>query len=283
MMHSSARNTGGNRTRGAVAWGTNEVPLVSVITVVYNGAAHLARTIQAVAEQNYPNIEHIVIDGASADGTLDIIRANDGTIGYWLSEPDTGIYDAMNKGVELVTDPRSYIVFANSDDRLHSPTAISDAISAANGEDLLYGRMLLGDGNISAVIGNPVSVQDLARQTICHPSTFVRREVFDRVGKFDTSYRVAADYDHVVRCFSYPVSTRFVDVIVSDMSMGGTSEAQFMESCRERKQVVRQRFTGMTRLTGVWQVNLYDIPRNTTRHWLDRVGLLGHWRAMKRS
>ena len=106
------------------------------------------------------------------------------------------------------------------------------------------------------------------------------RDIDEAARALDT---VAADYDHVVRCFSYPVSTRFVDVIVSDMSMGGTSEAQFMESCRERKQVVRQRFTGMTRLAGVWQVNLYDIPRNTTRHWLDRVGLLGHWRAMKRS
>lgn len=263
--------------------GSAEQPLVSVITVVHNGAAHLSRTIRAVAEQTYPNVEHIVIDGASTDGTVDIIRANDATIGYWISEPDNGIYDAMNKGIELVTDRSSYIIFANSDDQLHSPAAIADAMKAGQGADLIYGRMLLGDGNISGVVGHAVTVDDLARQTICHPSTFVRREVFDRVGKFDTAYRVAADYDHIVRCFSYPVSTRFVDVIVSDMSMGGTSESSFMESCRERKEVVRRRFKGMARLAGVWQVNLYDIPRNTTRHWLDRVGLLGQWRAMKRS
>ena len=274
---------GGNRTRGIFRNGTPSKPLVSVVTVVFNGDAHLARTIRAVAEQTYQNVEHILIDGASTDGTLDVIRANDTSVGYWLSEPDGGIYDAMNKGVDLVSDASSYILFANSDDRLHSPSAIEDAMKAASGEDLVYGRMLLGDGKIEAVIGHAVVAEDLARETICHPSTFVRRRVFDRVGKFDTSYRVAADYDHIVRCFVHPVTTRFVDVIVSDMSMGGTSEARFMESCRERKQVVRRRFSGMTRLAGVWQVNLYDIPRNTTRHWLDRVGLLGHWRAIKRS
>jgi Glycosyltransferases involved in cell wall biogenesis len=235
MTASIARNEGGKRTRGLIPRGSAEQPLVSVITVVYNGAAHLERTIRAVAEQNYPTVEHIVIDGGSTDGSLDIIRTNDDSIGYWVSEPDNGIYDAMNKGVGLVTDQAAYILFANADDRLHSPSAIADALAGGKGEDLIYGKMMLGDGNIAAVVGHAVSRNDLARQTICHPSTFVRRSVFDRVGKFDTSYRLAADYDFIVRCFLAPVTTRFVDVIVSDMSMGGTSEASFMESCRERK------------------------------------------------
>ena len=276
------RNEGGKRTRGIIASGTAERPLVSVITVVYNGAGHLAKTIRAVADQSYPYVEHIVVDGGSTDGSLEIIRASDDTVGYWVSEPDNGIYDAMNKGIALVSDKSSYILFANSDDRLHSPTAIGDAIAASNGEDLVYGRMMLGDGKISAVVGHAVKRDDLARQTICHPSTFVRRSVFDRVGKFDTSFRVAADYDHIVRCFLAPVSTRFVDVIVSDMSMGGMSEANFMESCRERKTVVSRHFTGLSRLAGLSQVNFYDIPRNTIRHWLTRLGLLGTWRAIKR-
>ncbi len=268
--------------RGITPRGSAEHPLVSIITVVYNGAEHLARTIRAAAEQTYPNVEHIVIDGGSTDGSVEIIRANEGTVGYWISEPDNGIYDAMNKGIELVSDQTSYVIFANSDDRLHSPTSIADAIAAANGEDLVYGRMTLGDGQFAGVVGHTVTADDLARQTICHPSTFVRRSVFGRVGKFDTSLRVAADYDHIVRCFQAPVTTRFVDVVVSDMSMGGTSEANFIESCRERKAVVRRHFTGMTRIAGLSQVNLYDIPRNTVRHWLSRLGLLSTWRAIKR-
>src|SRR5512140_3421779 len=121
MTTAITSNEGGKRTRGVFAHGTPGQPLVSVITVVHNGAGNLARTIRAVAEQTYPNIEHIVVDGASTDGTLDIIRANDAIIGYWISEPDTGIYDAMNKGIDLVTDRSSYVIFANADDRLHSP------------------------------------------------------------------------------------------------------------------------------------------------------------------
>jgi CheY-like chemotaxis protein len=78
------------------------------------------------------------------------------------------------------------------------------------------------------------------------------------------------------------VTTRFVDVIVSDMSMGGMSEANFMESCRERKAVVRRHFGGLPRIGGLTQVNLYDIPRNTVRHWLARLGLLSTWRRLKR-
>lgn len=277
------RVEGGRRTRGDAATGSASQPLVSVVTVVFNGAQHLEETIQSVASQTYPNIEHIVIDGGSTDGTLQIIRKYDDTLGYWMSENDTGVYDAMNKGVALVPDPDSYILFANADDRLYSAEAIERVVSASGGEDLVYGKMVLADEQLSAVVGKRVELEDLALQTLCHPATFVRRRIFDSVGKFDTRFTIAADYDHIVRCFAAPVSTRFVDVIVSRMRKGGLSEDQFMLSCRERKKVIRQRFPLLPRLRGVWQVNLYDIPRNTARRWIDRAGLLGHWRALKGS
>jgi glycosyltransferase involved in cell wall biosynthesis len=278
-----SRAEGGRRLRGERPGGTADQPLVSVVTVVYNGSRHIEEAIRAVAAQTYPHVEHIVIDGGSTDGTLDILESYDDTIGYWMSESDSGVYDAMNKGVALVTDPDSYILFANSDDNLYSAEAIERVISASSGEDLVYGKMVLADHQVSAVVGRAVELSDLANQTLCHPATFVRRKVFDSVGLFDTSLRIAADYDHIVRCFAAPVSTRFVDVIVSRMRMGGLSEDQFMLSCRERKKVIRQRFPFVSRLKGVAQVNFYDIPRNTARRWLDRAGLLGHWRALKGS
>lgn len=277
------RTEGGARTRGISAKGTAERPLVSVITVVFNGARYLEETIVAVASQTYPNIEHIVIDGGSTDGTADILRQYDDKLGYWMSEPDAGLYDAMNKGVALVDDPESYILFANADDSLYSPDAISRAMLLGQGADLVYGKMVLTDDEISGVAGREVQLADLARQTLCHPATFVRKRVFDRVGRFDTGYSIAADYDHIVRCFTASVSTRFVDVIVARMRMGGLSEDRFMLSCRERKAVIRSHFPLLRRLAGVWQVNLYDIPRNTVRRWLDRAGLLGQWRALKGS
>jgi glycosyltransferase involved in cell wall biosynthesis len=276
----TARREGGRRSFGK---GAPERPLVSVITVVYNGAAGIEQTIRAVKEQTYHPVDHIVVDGGSADGTVEILERYNDSLAYWVSEPDRGIYDAMNKGVDLVTDPDSYILFANADDHLYSPEALERVISSSSGEDLVYGRMVLTDGDISGVAGRRVAFEDLARQTLCHPATFVRRRVFDSVGKFDLGYRIAADYDHMVRCFAAPVSTRFVDVIVSTMKMGGVSEDRFLLSCRERKAVIRKRFPLVPRLKGIWQVNLYDIPRNTARHWIDRAGLLGHWRALKGS
>ena len=258
-------------------------PRVSVITVVFNGAAHVEQALRAVAAQTYPNTEHIVVDGGSTDGTVDIIRRNESSIARWTSEADRGLYDAMNKGVALVADPESYVLFANADDSLHSPDAIERVIASSAGEDLLYGKMIFTDGEVSGTLGRPVEMADLARETLCHPATFVRRRLFDTVGPFDTSYIIAADYDHIVRCFASGATTRFVDVVVSDMRMGGVSDDRFMLSCRERKRVIRERFPLLQRLLGVWQVNLYDIPRNAARRLLARAGLLGHWRALKGS
>ena len=277
------KREGGWRLTGARPETTTDSPLISVITAVFNGAEHIEETIRAVLEQTYSPVEHIIVDGGSTDGTLAILEKYTDQLAYWVSEPDKGIYDAMNRGVDLVTDPESYVLFANSDDSLYSPEALERVISQSSGEDLVYGKMVLTDGDISGVAGRRVELDDLAVQTLCHPATFVRRRVFDQVGKFDTSYRIAADYDHIVRCFSAPVSTRFVDVIVAKMRMGGVSEDRFLLSCRERKAVIRKRFPLVPRLRGILQVNLYDIPRNTARRMIDRAGLLGHWRALKGS
>ena len=277
------RREGGRRLQGVRPESREGAPLISVITAVFNGAEYLEETIRAIAEQTYAPVEHIVVDGGSTDGTVAILEKHSDQLAYWISEADKGIYDAMNKGIDLVTDPESYVLFANSDDHLYSPEALERVISQSSGEDLVYGKMVLTDGDFSGVAGKRVNFDDLAQQTLCHPATFVRRRVFDQVGKFDTSYRIAADYDHIVRCFAAPVTTRFVDVIVATMRMGGVSDDRFLLSCRERKNVIRKRFPLMPRLKGILQVNLYDIPRNTARHWIDRAGLLGHWRALKGS
>ena len=273
---------GGRRSRGQRISGTAEHPLISVVTVVHNRVSHIEKTILAVLEQTYQNIEYIVIDGGSTDGTVDVLRRYDDRIDYWASEPDAGIYDAMNKALDLVQDPEAYVLFANSDDRLYTPFALERLVAGGGGADLVYGRMLLTDGDAATIQGREVELRDLAGETLCHPATLTRRRVFDEVGKFDTSFRIAGDYDFLVRCFAHPVTTRYVPEIVSRMAMGGMNEELYMLSCRERKRVVRTRFRSLTRLVGVWRVNLYDIPRNAGRDWLSRTGLLGYWRALKR-
>ncbi len=277
-----SRLNGGRRTRGSLMKGTDEHPLVSVVTVVKNRATHIEATIIAVLAQTYPNVEYIVLDGGSSDGTVDILRSYDERIDYWQSEPDSGIYEAMNKGIDLVTDPNSYVLFANSDDSLYSADALEKLVAGGVGADLVYGRMIVTDGEAAGVYGREVVLADLAGETLCHPATLMRRKVFDEVGKFDTSFRIAGDYDMIVRCFAHPVTSRFVPEIITRMGMWGASEDQYMLSCRERKRVVRERFTSVTRFAGVWRVNLVEIPRNATRHWLNRAGGLGLWRALKR-
>lgn len=273
---------GGKRLRGTRKASQPGLPLVTVVTVVLNRARYVEETIKAVLSQSYANVEYIVIDGGSTDGTRDIIERYDDRIDYWLSEPDAGVYDAMNKALAIVEDQDSYVIFSHSDDSLFSPDALADAIRLGGDSDFVHGRILVSDPDAERVIGRDLSLANLARETVPHPATLVRRRAFDQVGNFDTRYRIASDYDFIVRCFICGVSRRFVDVTIARTRMWGLSEEQFLLSCTERKDVVRQHFTGKERLAGVWHVNLYDIPRNVMRSLLDRVGILRYWRKLRR-
>jgi glycosyltransferase involved in cell wall biosynthesis len=276
------RTEGGKRLRGARKASQPGLPLVTVVTVVFNRARYVEETINAVLSQSYPNVEYIIIDGGSTDGTRDIIERYDDSIDYWLSEPDAGLYHAMNKALAIVDDPTSYVLFSHSDDSLFSREALAEAIRLGGESDFVYGRILVSDPDVEKVIGRELSVANLARETVPHPAALVRRRAFDQIGVFDTTYRVAADYDFIVRCFMAGVSRRFVDVTVARTRMWGLSEEQFLLSCAERKHVVRRHFTGKERLAGVWHVNLYDIPRNLVRSLLDRGGVLRYWRKLRR-
>jgi glycosyltransferase involved in cell wall biosynthesis len=272
---------GGLRTHGGIKRGAADAPLVSIITVVRNGMPLLERTINAILSQTYPNIEYIVLDCASTDGTVELLLRHDNTIDYWVSEPDAGLYDAMNKGIAMVSDPSAYVMFANSDDKLHEHDTIEKLIRAGKGADFIYGKQILTDGETSAILGSEVELKDLARRNVSHAATLVRRSVFDTVGKFDLKYRIVADYDFFVRCFQHPVQTRFVDQIVSEVSMFGLSETQFRVLLRERLDVIATRFGAVPRLAATARIYCYDIPRNFLRGELRKRGLLSRWRAIK--
>ena len=115
---------GGLRTRGIIKTSTPEYPLITVVTVVFNGEATLEQTIQSVVNQTYDNVEYIIVDGGSKDRTLDIIKKYEDRIDYWQSEPDKGIYDAMNKGIELANG--DWINFMNSGDSFYNECVIKN-------------------------------------------------------------------------------------------------------------------------------------------------------------
>lgn len=164
---------------------------ISVITVCYNAVDTLEATMQSVLEQTYRDIEYIIIDGGSTDGTIDIIRKYEDCIAYWVSEPDKGIYDAMNKGIKVATG--EWVNFMNAGDRFVNEK-ILDRIFEKNIPqivDVIYGNTLMR--YMKRMIAVKVKELDYMRigMPFCHQSSFVHNNVIEI---FDTSYRIAADY-----------------------------------------------------------------------------------------
>ena len=211
MERESWRNEkieGGLRTRGAVHKKSEPgKPLISIITVVRNGEKYLDQTIQSVLNQTYENIEHIIIDGASTDGTLDIIRKHENQIAYWISEPDRGMYDAINKGIHISLG--GIIATLNSDDMYLDKNVIAAVVEYCtrfpdtNG---VYGDMirLYPDGKVRYKKLFQVNYKQLLISQRCtfvpHPTLFLKRKCFDEIGVYNSSYRYASDYDFILRC-----------------------------------------------------------------------------------
>jgi len=171
-------------------------PKVSVITVVRNGRQDLEETIQSVIGQDYPDIEYLVIDGGSTDGTLDLIRSHEKSIDYWVSEPDRGVYDAMNKG--LVRATGEFVTFLNAGDCYAAPTTLSELFSGCGDADIVYGDILLLDPYLDQpllVKAYPFSRDMLFRYdtgTVNHQAMFVRRDI---APPYNISYRFKGDLD----------------------------------------------------------------------------------------
>lgn len=200
---------------------------ISVITVCYNSEATIERTIKSVISQSYENIEYIIVDGKSTDNTHVVLDKYKDHIAVKLSEEDSGIYDAMNKGISLSSG--TYILFLNADDYFFSPKTIENMMSVISSDivsDIFYGNVLMYDNNNSfAKIWSPglVSGKLLYSSTLPHPATIYKRNVFEVLGKYDDTYKIAADYEFYVRAFCYGAKFRYLDQLVSVFSYGGVS------------------------------------------------------------
>ena len=202
-------------------------PLVSIITVVFNGEKSIERTIRSVIIQSYQNVEYIIIDGGSTDGTLDIIKKYDDKIYYWLSESDNGIYNAMNKGIRLARGELIGII--NSDD-YYLEGAVEKIVEAAASESeagVFHADMRIEKANGMSETWRSketLSRSDCYHMPINHPTAFVRASCYEKYGVFDTRYKVAADYDLVVRyLFDCNVKFRYVKETLVVMREGGIS------------------------------------------------------------
>jgi glycosyltransferase involved in cell wall biosynthesis len=222
---------------------------ISVITVCRNSEKHIAKCINSVLEQKYPNIEYIIIDGASTDGTLDVINQHSQRIDKIISEPDGGIFDAMNKGVDFSSG--DYILFLNADDYFISDAVIgniADFISDSGPEkaDVYYGKVFIynrNGGNGFVWKAAKVSKYSLYRGSIPHPATVYSKNAFIKCGHFDTSYEIAGDYEWTVKAY-LKCGLIFLpfDMIVSVFLKGGIS-TDIDNKALSRKEIERIRNT----------------------------------------
>jgi glycosyltransferase involved in cell wall biosynthesis len=252
--------------------------------VVRNARATLERTIRSVLAQRGPELDYLVVDGASTDGTLDVIRAHEARL-RWISEPDRGLYDAMNKGVGRVADPERYVMFLNADDTLAGENALDRLMAGGRGEDLLYGRLELHDEALDyrQVVGRELDARGLLTGMIPHQALAARRGVFDRVGDFDLRYRIAADYDWLTRAYQCAgITRRFVPEVVAVMAGGGLSERLYTRLLRERWDVVRRRRPPLDLAVWTAVALLSELPRHVARRALRRLGMLNLARGLGR-
>lgn len=203
-------------------------PLISVITVCRNAAATLEACLDSVAQQSWPRIEHIVIDGASTDGTAAILERHRDRLAHVVSEPDGGLYDAMNKGVALARG--DFVFFLNADDTFASRDSLRDAMRQIARDpqgDVYYGSLeVRGPGGTVVHVPPPPeqAEEEMVLGCLPHQAALARRAVFARTGPFDLRWRRHADYDWWLKVMADPsLRLRRIDAVVGSFALGGAS------------------------------------------------------------
>lgn len=227
-------------------------PKISVITVCKNSANTIYKCIESVVNQSYSNFEYIIVDGVSSDDTLKIIQNFADKITKLITEPDNGIFDAMNKGISASSG--DYIIFLNADDFFISTNTIKYTVNfilneARSQYDIYYGKVLIinhqsGIGNIWNAA--KTSRFSLYRASLPHPATIYKKAAFERCGVFNTTYKIASDYEWFVRALlKYKLKFKRIDLIITLFSKGGLSTQKDNSNfIKKEKDRVRKTYYG---------------------------------------
>lgn len=201
---------------------------LSIITINYNNRTGLEKTIQSVLSQTFTDYEYIIIDGGSTDGSREVIESVKDRLAYWCSEPDKGIYNAMNKGIAKAKG--EYLQFLNSGDYLYDAQVLQKVFEKERTADILYGYMII-DGN--NVVGNKAIMKpvlywnDFWGNTLPHQSTFTKKELFDKYGSFDETYKIVADAKFFIRTIVWEKSSYdFIPEKIAVFQPGGVSSGK---------------------------------------------------------
>jgi glycosyltransferase involved in cell wall biosynthesis len=225
-------------------------PLVTVITIVRNGKETLPKTIMSVLSQSYPNIEYVVVDGASTDGTLDVIKQFDDKIDLWISEPDSGTSDAFNKAISMA---QGDFMFGLSSDDWIDPDYVETAVQTLlrSDADFVFGNMAMyknGD-----LVGVYTSDKDYVKSLMSgnprfnFPTRVIKRECFQKLGLLDTTYRIINDYEWTLRLHLHGGKGSYNSSLLIHRRVGGFGESHPVRSVLEHLRLSRQHGLPMTK------------------------------------
>jgi len=213
---------------------------ISIITSVYNNKDTIEDAIKSVLNQTYKNIEYIVIDGASTDGTIDIVKKYQDKISKFISEPDNGIYDGLNKGIKLATG--DVIAFLHSDDIYASNDIIEYIVNNFDDNDAIYGDLVYTSKLDTTKVLRYWKSKNFNKSLLkkgwmpAHPTFFVKKEIYDKYGCFDTSFKIAADYDFMLRVLKNNIKVKYLPKILYKMRIGGESNKSLKNIINKTKE-----------------------------------------------
>ncbi len=215
-------------------------PKLSIITVTYNAERFLEPTIQSIAAQTYPNIEYVIVDGGSKDGTVDIIKKYPNVVTHWVSERDNGLYDAMNKGLQMATG--DYVMVLNAGDLLDAPDTLETTFSHCDGEDVLYGDTKIIDTDYQFVgMRHFTPPEHLTWKSfqqgmvVCHQSVISKKEI---TPLYNLEYKIAADIDWAIRLLKNSKTAKNVHTVITQFMQDGVSTQHRWAGVRERFRVM---------------------------------------------
>lgn len=216
--------------------------MISIITVAYNNKFGLEETIKSVISQSCKDFEFIVIDGGSNDGTKELLENYTKKIDYWISEPDKGIYNAMNKGIAQATG--QYLIFMNSGDRFSSPDILEKIAPVFGNEDIIYGNAyyeLEDRKKYEYRIPSKITVGSLLKEPICHQSAFFRKELFDKYGMYDEQNKIASDWTFMMDIFiHHNISQKYINEFISIFEKTGISNTNTDLSFSEQRRYLAE-------------------------------------------
>lgn len=246
----------------------NGIMKLSIITINYNNAEGLRKTLASVASQTFRDFEHIIVDGGSTDGSVEVIREYEQSHASrlsplasnlkWLSESDSGIYNAMNKGIKMANG--EYLLFLNSGDYLVNENVVKNVMNENLQEDIVYGKQMIEkDGTLTP--GRFYSPEEMSfcaflKSTLPHQCTFIRAALFDKIGMYNEQNKIVSDWEwNLVALFRWNVSLREIDVPISVYDTKGISSNQKMHELQqqERLAAAMRHFPRMMMDVDVWK------------------------------